>query len=383
MEEKLDSLISYQYRIMECMTALSCDFSIAHLSVHTFGNAGDNLLVKALRATIRKFLDVPCSFVPVNVRDELNDCTLNICNSSRMVVIGGGGLFLRDTNANDISGWQFPVSINKLSQIKVPFCLLGVGYNRFRGQEEFAPCFKENINAVVERAKFIGLRNYGSIRAIQAYLRADLKDKICFHPCPTTVLSKIFVLPSGEERNFIALNMAFDRENLRYGDKKDDICQSVAKVMKILSERYEVRVYIHSDNDYAIIPYLEREKVPFVTVVLNQNYTEDDYLKFYTAPQLVFGMRGHAQMIPFGCVTPILSIISHDKLRWFLEDIKHPEWGVDVKDNDFERKLGDVAEYILNNKAKIKRELLEAQDYLWDVTQKNFAKIFDMRQLND
>ena len=50
-------------------------------------------------------------------------------------------------------------------------------------------------------------------------------------------------------------------------------------------------------------------------------------------------MRGHSQMIPFGLRKNILSIVSHDKLKWFLEDIDHPEWGVDVRENDFKNKF--------------------------------------------
>jgi hypothetical protein len=35
-------------------------------------------------------------------------------------------------------------------------------------------------------------------------------------------------------------------------------------------------------------------------------------------------------MIPFGLGTPVLSLVSHPKLRFFLEDIARPEWGFDV-----------------------------------------------------
>jgi hypothetical protein len=39
-------------------------------------------------------------------------------------------------------------------------------------------------------------------------------------------------------------------------------------------------------------------------------------------------MRGHAGMIPFGCGTPIISLVSHPKMAYFLADIERPEWGV-------------------------------------------------------
>ena len=83
----------------------------------------------------------------------------------------------------------------------------------------------------------------------------------------------------------------------------------------------------------------------------------------YSKPRLVIGMRGHAQLIPFGCNTPILSIISHDKMQYFLDDIHHPEWGVDVKDEKFGTKLYNKAvDYY-------------SQDYLLKVTTKNMGFI--------
>ena len=62
-------------------------------------------------------------------------------------------------------------------------------------------------------------------------------------------------------------------------------------------------------------------------------------IEAYAKPKLVIGMRGHAQMIPFGCKTPIISIISHDKMQWFLEDIQKPEWGVDVLSETYKEDL--------------------------------------------
>lgn len=91
----------------------------------------------------------------------------------------------------------------------------------------------------------------------------------------------------------------------------------------------------------------------------------------YSKPRLVIGMRGHAQLIPFGCNTPILSIISHDKMQYFLDDIHHPEWGVDVKDEKFGTKLYNKAvDYYSNYQDNID-EILKEQDYLLKVTTKN------------
>ena len=80
-------------------------------------------------------------------------------------------------------------------------------------------------------------------------------------------------------------------------------------------------------------------------------------------------------MIPFGCKTPVVSIISHDKLAWFLEDIEHPEWGVDVRDPELEQKLLEKSLYMLEHRAEICAQIEEAQDKLWAIMQENLKSI--------
>lgn len=86
-------------------------------------------------------------------------------------------------------------------------------------------------------------------------------------------------------------------------------------------------------------------------------------------------MRGHAQMIPFGCWTPTVSIISHDKLKWFLEDIGHEKWGVDVQEEQFEQKLLYRCEEMLARPDEIRGQIKQAQEKLWKVTCDNLERI--------
>lgn len=80
-------------------------------------------------------------------------------------------------------------------------------------------------------------------------------------------------------------------------------------------------------------------------------------------------------MIPFGCKTPTVSMISHDKLKWFLEDIHHPEWGVEVLDKQFEDKLLEISKYMLSNRELICRQIEEAQNKLWNIILNNLKQL--------
>ena len=165
--------------------------TIFHLSAFSpAGNAGDNLLVPALQTSITNLRHI--NFINKNCRRRLNDDDIYLFNNSKGVIIGGGGLFLKDTNPNKISGWQVPISIEQINRIKVPISLVGVGYNRFRNQEDFDNCFYDNITALISKCTFAGIRNKGSIEALKQYLPKELHGKLKFHPCATSVLSRLY-----------------------------------------------------------------------------------------------------------------------------------------------------------------------------------------------
>lgn len=371
--EKVNSNLNDQRLLLESVFPNN----VVHIAADTTANAGDYILVRSLKRLVEHEINQSIHWSNVDVRATVTESFIEACNRSQGVIIGGGGFFLKDTNPNDISGWQWPCSLEDMDKIEAPIYVLGVGYNRFRGQEEFASCFTESINKLVEKSTFFGLRNYGSIRAVRNYLRDDLKDKAAYHPCATTVLSKLYELPEriNLQQPFIALNCAFDRAQMRYGDKMDAVMIQIAHVCKKLSENYKIKCYIHCPPDELVCPYLEQENVPYEKVYLNKEMTEKEYLRYFTEPELVLAIRGHAQMIPFGCKTPTVSMISHDKLAWFLEDIGHPEWGVEVLDNDFEEKLIHISEYMLENREQICNEIEDAQERLWNIMTENLKSI--------
>ncbi|MBD8041640.1 polysaccharide pyruvyl transferase family protein [Phocaeicola sp. Sa1CVN1] len=339
-----------------------------HISACNHYNAGDTFLPVILRNLfndsigIKKWIDKP-------VQKKVKPSDISIYNSSDIVIIGGGGLFLKDTHPNNTSGWQWNCSIDMLDKIETPLVAFAIGYNRFRNQEDFEPIFTEHLNRFVEKAKFIGIRNHGSITKLKNYLYTqELKDKLTFQPCMTTLTSILYpkLFQYSKKENFIALNCAFDRQDMRKAD--DKVLTSIAKVISQLSETTKIKVYAHMTSDGKICSHLDKLSVPYEYVEFKDT---TNMLSAYSRPRLVIGMRGHAQMIPFGCNTPILSIISHDKMQWFLDDIHHPEWGVDVLNPSFETELFEKAKELYNSTEKLIPILKEEQQLLWNITQQN------------
>lgn len=339
-----------------------------HISAYGNGNMGDTYLPIALRNLFNLQIGVK-KWINRSVYKKVTDSEASIYNQSDLVVIGGGGLFLKDTNPNDLSGWQWNCSLDMLDKIESPLIAFAIGYNRFRGQEDFEPIFTEHLNKFVEKAKFVGIRNHGSIEHLKRYLKTDaLKNKLVFQPCMTTLTSLLYPrLHTYENKeDFIALNCALDRQSMRKSN--DEILKGIARVISKLSEVTNIKVYAHLPSDGKICPYLDALSINYEYIKFRKT---EQMLAAYSKPKLVIGMRGHAQMIPFGCNTPILSIISHDKMQWFLDDIHHPEWGVDVLNPSFETELLEKAKELYNSTDTLIPVIKEEQRILWSVTKQN------------
>lgn len=350
---------------------ISCDRLITHVSAFTYGNAGDTLLPIALRDLWHQGKEA-IAWQSQPVYPEVTQELVNKFNQTSGIIIGGGGLFLKDTNANEISGWQWPCSVEMLHKIKVPVVLFAVGYNRFRGQEDFAPVFTENLRAFAQQAEYIGLRNYGSIRAIQQYVPDNLHYKLRYQPCMTTFLAKLY--PSlcnyQQKEDFVAFNAAFDRSHLRFGDNIGKILDAMARTAKAISAHYPIKFYSHMPSDEAFLPFLQSHGVPHEIVRLNSVHP-GEIVKAYARPRLVIGMRGHAQMIPFGCNTPLVSVVSHNKMQWFLDDIQQPAWGADVLSATFEQDLLNRSWQALSNFDSEMKYIARKQEELHKISLQN------------
>ena len=260
--------------------------------------------------------------------------------------------------------------------------MFAVGYNRFRDQDEFAPIFKEHINLLAQKSPFIGLRNHGSIRNMKRYIKEEYHNIIKFQPCPTTIISKLYPELIGRAENkrpIVAFNCAFDRSNLRFGERIGEKLDQIARVAKHLSLTCDIHYYSHMNTDNHILPIFDSHEVKYKLITLNEN--PKDIILQYQEPDLVIGMRGHAQMIPFGCLTPILSIVSHEKMQWFLDDIGHAEWGCEIRNESFESDLLRKAKDILNNQPKIISQLEIAQNRLFNITKENTKSIYESLNL--
>ncbi|MBO7940415.1 polysaccharide pyruvyl transferase family protein [Streptomyces sp. S9] len=340
------------------------------------GNAGDKLLPESVRLTFGPDTG-PRRWHPVHAHRLFDEAALERVNARRGLVIGGGGLFIPDTMPNGNSAWQWNVPDELLARIDVPIAVHAVGFNAFDGQSYRAERFRASLRLLVERASFFGLRNHGSIEKVRAMLPAHLHDKVRFQPCPTTVTRHLvdgWQDPAARE-DTILLNAAYDRAGLRFGHDYGHFLAQMAQAVRDLGALAEVKCAAHSLDDEKLAFDLRREHGVSLPVIPMYDFGNDEIRDLYARTKLVIGMRGHAGMIPFGCGTPIVSLISHPKMAYFLRDIDRPEWGVSVHDRDLAAVLVERARDLLADHDRTVADVHGRQQELWKTTEANAAEL--------
>ncbi|MGW8061838.1 polysaccharide pyruvyl transferase family protein [Streptomyces ziwulingensis] len=351
---------------------------LAHVALFAEGreNAGDKVLPEAVRRCFGPDTG-PDRWYAQPVHRLVDEEALEQLNARRGVVVGGGGLFLPDTSPNANSHWQWNVPDGLLARVTAPLAVFAVGYNVFDGQLYRRNRFAESLRVLVERSAFFGLRNHGSIDRVRELLPAGLRDRVRYQPCPTTVarLLEPERFASVERSDTVLVNCAYDRAGLRFGHDYGYFLARMAEALRTLRDRADVRYAAHMPADERFVHDLRREHGIALPVEQLQDMSNDAVRDLYGRARLVIGMRGHAGMIPFGCGTPILSLVSHPKLAYFLSDIGRREWGLSVHDRDLGVRLAERASAILDDHAAAVADVHAAQELLWKTTQSNIEEL--------
>lgn len=378
---------------------------VAHAAFHAdrHGNAGDLALVDSVRRGF-DLRPAPAGrsgprWWDVHVHQLFDERRLAQVNAGDGLVLGGGGLFLPDTAPNGNSGWQWNVTDSMLRRIRVPLVVWAVGYNTFEGQDFDGSRFAGSLRTLVERAAFVGLRNSGSVERVRALLPGHLAAKIRWQPCPTTLISRLggpawpstagstasntgpdSRTPTGSREPAgatgpVLLNCAYDRSSRRFGDGYATFLAELHAWIRRTGEHAEVRYAAHCVDDEIFVNDLRREHGLAVPVVPMYDMTVPQIHATYREAALVVGMRGHAGMVPFGCGTPIISLVSHPKLAFFLADIDRPDWGLSVHEAHLGDRLTELTEHVLGHRAAVVADIGRLQQRLFDVTAQNLADL--------
>lgn len=361
---------------------MTSPFKLFHFDIATENNFGDTLLFPAVKHVFEAYgggeaFDV---YDSRPLRENVGPALVRYINrTADAVVLGGGGLFLSDTNPNRESGWQWRISLDMLDQLEVPLIVFAVGYNRFYGQPDFEPPFAEHVSRTIEKSIFFGLRNHGSIDRVSTYVPEELSSRITFQPCPTTLSRAILPIRDEQpEDKRIGIQLSTSRRCGGHGVGPDTVLNAARTVIPLLEEAgWDIVFTPFTEPDHRLSARLgDQFKKHEVIRAYGEDVLTRGIRELSTVPFLL-GCRGHAQMIPFGLGAMPFSMDVHPKLGYFLSDIGRPEWRVDPADTDFGPTMVAAIEDTWEYKEENRAHLASRQSDFLDVTVANLDTIFE------
>lgn len=352
-----------------------------HFDIPTRGNYGDRVLFPYVRNVFESFGGGEAyEFVgTAPLRPEVtHDLVARINRRADAVVIGGGGLFLQDTNPNRNSGWQWNIAKETLAALDVPLIVFAVGDNRFPGQPAFDDLFIEHVAQTLDQSVFFGLRNTGSIRTIGDLL-PEQRSRIGYQPCPTALANRLHpdLGRSVTEEKVLAVQMLVAARQSAAGFSAEQIHRDVIDVVGRL----------HADGWTILNTPFHRGDRTFARQLSESGHVDRDVplnvmelpwragVELFSEVGMVLGGRGHAQLVPFGVGALPISVHLHDKFRYFAEDIDRPEWVVDPRRDDFADALHEEIRSTWAGRTEHREHLRRVQDRMYETTLDNLAGI--------
>lgn len=339
-----------------------------------------------------------------NCKKNWTDEDFEELNSNKFigVIVGGGGLFY-SSNKNSqqqISGWQCKVPTSAWENLRPALVVFGVGYNNFRsGDEKFTSAFRPNLHALAKKSTLIGLREGQSLREMVPWVEPTLyKEKLKYQPCATTLMALI----KPELRNqhllgdtkVISVNPALDRLDSRLEGRTKQVMEGVARgLRRAQNDGWKILLTEHQPGDtQPLIPFAKKYGLNYGDIQKIYKGGPPKYGKklfdLYKNVTISMSMRGHGILIPFGMQAGTISLISHEKVASFVQDIGHEEWGIELTQSRRSNRPGDLADsladevyqkvqYYALNRQKIYAELLEAQKKIYRITEENMKVMRD------
>lgn len=354
-------------------------------------NAGDNLLYQLVREIINQCIK---EFkIKWELKSQWDISSAEEINSfdSDFILFGGGGLFLPDqegASKSNKTGWQINIPSKEYRKIIPNIYGAAIGFNWFRKSKFEKSIIKNSAKSFFKKARVVGIRNYGSIKELNKILGKDLE--MFWLPCPTTLIKKLcqenleiklsnelkqLILTKKTKResflNF-AINLSCDRLDQR--DISEIDFKKLIKTIKSLQEKGHKFTYLaHKDLDLKACEIIGIEL--FNKIVNISNLNSNDIFKSYLEFDIVLGGRGHSLMIPFGLGIPVISLTTHNKQIFFLQDANLKDFSIELKSLDYE----EIYEKVLAclKKIHLQKNLINSYQDKGISAWFNFAKILE------
>ena len=299
-------------------------------------NSGDFFLGPSTKWQFQNIIGNVVTWQNFNARSKITKKDLHYFNTFDYIVIGGGGLFLPDSNPNSISCWQFAFPTNFYSMLIPDVHVVSIGWNHFYNQDITMPTrgknrnnripqrlkiFKDNVEKLIEKSVSFTMRHSGDCKQLKKVVDSSLHSKIKFAFCPVIGYVKNKYLPNFENRGaYHTFEIKDDRPHRRYyGTSRQSFYNDLLRYIQFLLERDEKIAVMRHDNSQTFAIFLQKNQIPFV-LLDNTVANEEKIIKNYSQVKKLYCTAGHSQMTAYALGLNFYSLISHDKLEYFLKD---------------------------------------------------------------
>jgi hypothetical protein len=314
-------------------------------------NSGDFFLGPATKSRFCSIVDQDVTWSNFDVRKIVTDEDIEYFNSFDCIVIGGGGLFLPDSNPNKISCWQWACPTHLIERIKSDIYVLGVGWNHFYGQtilmsrsdnfedSKRGPIFKRNIECLVRKSKMFYMRHSGDCDKLKSHIDESLHDKIQFDFCPVVPYVQEKYKQFKSEGEYHTFELKDDRLHRRYNSKSiQKVYEELLEAINNIIRKGEKVAIMSHDGSRSFYEYT-RGRGLYLPFIDNTIANEEKIIENYSKVKHLYCTAGHSQMMAYALNIPFTSLITHDKLKYFLDDLQEDRPRCFVNDEDINQIL--------------------------------------------
>jgi len=328
---------------------------VLHLSVTSGGglrNSGDFMIYKSIIPYCNSHIFEEHKEVEWSQRCIRQDIPLEVYNSYDAIVVGPGGLILPDSVPNKVSGWQWVCPLETLKAIEAKIYVVSIGWNLFFGQKVTMPrhdsdfeepwredLLRSHLSLVLQKATHFSMRHTGDIRALTDFIDdPSLTSKVTLEMCPTIWYAKHIKLTYDHlslKPTYYAFEVKDDRPHRRFfkiGRKA--FYEALWKTLKHVKDVMKKPVVILSHDGSSGFASFVRSKPggKGVPTWSNASSNQDAIMKNYLRIHTLFATAGHSQMIGWALGIRVISLVTHPKLRHFLEDVGEEDTGIEVNE---------------------------------------------------
>tara|TARA_Y100001970_G_scaffold76688_1_gene97358 strand:- start:55223 stop:56221 length:999 start_codon:yes stop_codon:yes gene_type:complete len=302
-------------------------------AVNGKANSGDFFLGPATKFRFEKIVGESITWSNFDVRIKVTEKEISHFNKFDYIVLGGGGLFLPDTNPNMTSCWQWACPAEIMKKITTEVHIVSVGWNHFYGQDITMPdrgsnksnpkrlqIFKNNIETLLQISQSFTMRHKGDVEELKKIIDPELHDKVQFAFCPVVEFIESKYKKDFKSGELIAFEIKDDRPNRRYYKKsRKEFYLELLQFIKHLIDSGEKIAVMSHDGSASFARFLQSQKIPFA-YLNNTVANQDKIIENYSKVKKLFCTAGHSQMTAYALGLNFYSLITHDKLKFFLED---------------------------------------------------------------